>query len=244
MNLRTTILTVGALALILFLASRRTNVSSRTTEDKRIASFVADPAVHTMAMFWRDSSGTPYRNIGNLRSHLEAHGHNVLMAMNGGMFTPKHTPVGLYIEDGKTLSPINTASGRGNFYLKPNGIFYINSEGRPGICVTDSATAALTSPAFATQSGPMLVIDGDIHPTFRQGSTNLNIRNGVGILPDGKALFAISNEAINLYDFARFFQQKGCRQALYLDGFVSRAYLQGQLSSPPDGDFAVMIAVY
>jgi uncharacterized protein YigE (DUF2233 family) len=89
----------------------------------------------------------------------------------------------------------------------------------------------------------MLLIDGAIHPAFRKGSQNLNVRNGVGILPDGKALFAMSKTEINLYDFAEWFQRKGCKNALYLDGSVSRTYLPEKNWTQMDGIFGVMIGV-
>ncbi|MNS90583.1 hypothetical protein D3C72_1246390 [compost metagenome] len=96
---------------------------------------------------------------------------------------------------------------------------------------------------FATQSGPMLVIDGKIHPAFDQTSQNVNIRNGVGILPDGKVLFAMSKSLITFYDFARYFQEKGCKNALYLDGGISKTYLPEQGYTDKTGDFGVIIGV-
>jgi uncharacterized protein YigE (DUF2233 family) len=88
-----------------------------------------------------------------------------------------------------------------------------------------------------------LVIDGEIHKAFNKGSTNLNIRNGVGILPNNKILFAMSKKEINFYDFAEFFKSKGCKNALYLDGFVSRTYCPNQNWMQTDGDFGVIIGV-
>jgi len=43
----------------------------------------------------------------------------------------------------------------------------------------------------------MLVIDGKTHPAFKQGSANLFVRNGVGILPGNKVVFAMSKQPIN-----------------------------------------------
>ncbi len=89
----------------------------------------------------------------------------------------------------------------------------------------------------------MLLIDGELHSKFRKGSKNLHIRNGVGILPDGKIICAMSKEKINFYDFATFFKQQGCQNALYLDGFVSRMYLPEKEWEQMDGDFGVIIGV-
>jgi uncharacterized protein YigE (DUF2233 family) len=96
---------------------------------------------------------------------------------------------------------------------------------------------------YATQSGPMLVIDGEIHTAFKKNSTNLNIRNGVGILPNNQIIFAISKKEINFYDFAEYFKKLGCKNALYLDGFVSRTYLPEKNWKQFDGNFGVIIGV-
>jgi uncharacterized protein YigE (DUF2233 family) len=89
----------------------------------------------------------------------------------------------------------------------------------------------------------MLVIDGNIHPAFNKASANLNIRNGVGILPDNTIVFAMSKAEINFYDFACFFKNLGCKNALYLDGLVSRTYLPEKGWIQEDGDFGVIIGV-
>jgi uncharacterized protein YigE (DUF2233 family) len=96
---------------------------------------------------------------------------------------------------------------------------------------------------YATQSGPMLVIDGQIHPAFKKGSANLNIRNGVGILPNNKVVFAMSKKEVTFYEFANYFKSIGCKNALYLDGLVSRTYLPAKKWTQTDGDFGVIIGV-
>ena len=59
--------------------------------------------------------------------------------------------------------------------------------------------------SFATQSGPMLVIDGDLHPRFLPDSTSRFIRNGVGTSADGsKAIFVISNNTVTFHEFGHF----------------------------------------
>jgi uncharacterized protein YigE (DUF2233 family) len=95
----------------------------------------------------------------------------------------------------------------------------------------------------STQSGLMLIIDGEIHPAFKEGSSSLYVRNGVGILPDNRIVFAMSREAVNFYSFANYFKSLGCRNALYLDGFVSRTYLPEKDWTQLDGNFGVMIGV-
>jgi uncharacterized protein YigE (DUF2233 family) len=121
-------------------------------------------------------------------------------------------------------------------------VFYITEENNPVICVTTAFKNAKNI-KYATQSGPMLVIDGKLHQKLTKGSKNLNIRNGVGVLPNGNLLFAMSKEKINFYDFATFFKDNGCKNALYLDGFVSKTYLPSKNYEQIDGDFGIIIGI-
>ena len=163
--------------------------------------------------------------------------------MNGGMYLKDHSPQGLYIENGRVIKALDTVQKAfGNFYLQPNGVFGIQKNGVA--IIKSSASINLDDLKYATQSGPMLVIDGEIHTAFNDGSKNVHIRNAVGILPDGKLLFALSKEKINFYDLASFFKKQGCKNALYLDGFVSRIYDPKNAVEQMDGSFGVMIGVY
>lgn len=153
------------------------------------------------------------------------------MMMNAGMFHPNGAPVGLFIQNGQEYEPLNTQKGRGNFYLKPNGVFFITEEGQYGVMETEAFRDSLYKNKeqrfqLATQSGPMLLIDGAIHPVFNEGSPNLNIRNGVGVV-GGEVIFVLSKEPINLYDFATIFKTLGCKNALYLDGVISDMKIRG-----------------
>jgi len=237
---------IGIVLLALFPLLAIGNISLRQESPKTgaadISTYVVDPQLQTLGMFWKDKSGNLIKNFQTLQQTLAADKRELVFAMNGGMFKKGLSPQGLYVENGKTFAPLDTVQkGYGNFYLQPNGVFYLTRSKRAVVVQTKKFVFA-DSIQFATQSGPMLVIDGRIHPVFVQGSKNVNIRNGVGILPDGKVLFAISKDRVNLYDFASFFLQKGCTQALYLDGVVSRMYLPAQgWDKPSDIDFGAMI---
>jgi uncharacterized protein YigE (DUF2233 family) len=89
----------------------------------------------------------------------------------------------------------------------------------------------------------MLVTAAQLHPAFKQGSANVHIRNGVGILPDGKVVFAMSKKEVNFYDFASYFKDLSCRNALYLNRLVSRAYVPEKNWIQTDGDFGVITGV-
>ena len=205
-------------------------------------SHVVDIRTQAFQLYWKDDTGQIFGNIQKLKNWLDAKGEKLVFAMNAGMFKSDRSSQGLFIQDHKTLEKLDTASGNGNFYLKPNGVFYTTTGNQAFICKTADFS---NNPEikYATQSGPMLVTDGQIHPAFKEGSINLHLRNGVGILPDGKVLFAMSKEKINLFDFASYFKNAGCRNALYLDGFVSRMYLPEKDWIQMDGDLGVIIGV-
>lgn len=212
-------------------------------EDNSILSFEVNPAVHELKMYLNQADGSNYKSIGALKAALESRGEELIFAMNGGMYMEDLRPLGLYIENGEVLRPLNLrTNANGNFYLQPNGVFYL-TKGQKAEVVSSEHFALADNINYATQSGPMLLIEGEYHPAFNQGSSNLNIRNGVGILPNGNVLFALSKTPINFYDFATFFKERGCRNALYLDGFVSRAYLPSLEWTQVGGNFGVIIGV-
>lgn len=210
--------------------------------DKEILSITIDPKVENVEMYWKDDAGVSLKSIQNLKQYVEQHNQQLLFAMNAGMYNKDLSPKGLYIQNFKTLTPLDTAKGEGNFYLQPNGVFYVNADNSAAIEETKKFHSD-NRIKFATQSGPMLVIDGAINTAFQAHSKNINIRNGVGILPDNKIIFALSKKEINLYNFAKFFQSKACRSALYLDGFVSRAYYPRANWLQSDGNFGAMIGL-
>ena len=173
-------------------------------------------------LFWLGPDGLPYSSLSTL---AEKQGPRLSFAMNAGMYDKGQAPVGLYVEDGREMKGVSTANGAGNFHLKPNGVFYVKGE-RAGVLDTAHYLKARPKPDFATQSGPMLVIDGQIHPKISADGPSLKIRNGVGVRDDGRvAVFAISEHPVTFGAFARLFRDDlGCRNALFLDGSVSSLY--------------------
>lgn len=208
--------------------------------DERFLVFTCKPAA--VQLFWKAEDGHIFRNFDSLDQWLSVkQKQQLVFAMNGGMYMEDNSPLGLYIEKGKMLRKLNKANGRGNFYMKPNGVFYITDKGTAHITTRETFKAAGVK--FATQSGPMVLVDGVINPTLNKGSENVNIRNGVGILPNGDCIFMMSRGLINFYDFALFFKEKGCKYALYLDGAISQTYLPEQSYTYKGGNFGVIIAV-
>ncbi|WFU11039.1 phosphodiester glycosidase family protein [Rhizobium sp. CB3090] len=180
-----------------------------------------DPAKDGIRLYENDRSGKPYGSFRALENDLRQDRIQIRFAMNGGMYRDDQSPVGLYIEEGKQQRAINTNKGWGNFHLLPNGVFYIE-QGRAGIMESKAFVASGIKPIYATQSGPMLVIDGKLHPSFLADSTSFKIRNGVGVSADGKVIFAVSDGAVRFHDFATLFRDDlRCANALFLDGSIS-----------------------
>lgn len=165
-----------------------------------------------------------YGSFRNLDEALGAEGSALSFAMNAGMYHRDLAPVGLYVEDGVEVSKLVTRDGPGNFGLLPNGVFCIGE----GFRVVESRTYKAERPEcrYATQSGPMLVIGGELHPKLLADSDSLYVRNGVGVSEDGqRAVFVISNDEVNFHAFARLFRDElGLPNALYFDGNISRLY--------------------
>jgi uncharacterized protein YigE (DUF2233 family) len=181
-----------------------------------------DLRAYSLRLCWKDEHGQPYAGFDHLPRRLD--GAPIVFAMNGGMYEADLSPLGLYIENGKTLRQANTGNAAGNFYMKPNGVFYVGGQ-EAGILTTDRFLSQKPKAEFATQSGPMLVIDGRIHPRILPNSTSQKMRNGVGIRDSHTVVFAISEEPVTFWEFAHLFRDGlGLRNALFLDGGISSLY--------------------
>lgn len=184
-----------------------------------------DAASADLRLFLRDDQGSVLGQFSRVDSHLKQDGEQLLFAMNAGMYHSDRSPVGHYVEDGQEQMRVIPNAGPGNFGLLPNGVFCIR-EGRADVFETLAFQAAAPDCRYATQSGPMLVIDGDLHPRFLVDSTSSYIRNGVGTSADGqRVVFAISRNTVTFHEFGSLFRDGlNLPNALYFDGKVSRLY--------------------
>ena len=182
-------------------------------------------AEHDIRLFHSDAEGAPFFQFSTLERELDEQGETLIFAMNGGMYHDDRRPVGFFRDQYGDQASVNTNDGPGNFHMKPNGVFWLTRE-RAGVSESQAFIDAAIEPTYATQSGPMLVIDGALHPQLNPEGTSRRRRNGVGVSADGQTVyFAISDAAVTFHEFATLFRdQIGAPNALFLDGQVSRIY--------------------
>ena len=206
-----------------------------------LQSYRVDAQKERIAMYWQDRHGKAWGSLRSLLAGIDGDGR-VQMAMNGGIYDKAYAPLGLYIEKGRQLTPLNRASGGGNFFIRPGGVFYLRGQ-NAGIVSIDKFRP---SPAirYAVQSGPMLIENGKINWRLKPSASSRKLRNGVGITGDGKVVFMLSARETNFYDFACYAQSKlNVRQMLYLDGTISKMYQKGGSVPWQYHPFVTMIAV-
>lgn len=180
-----------------------------------------------LRLFWQDDQGQPLRRLDRLASWLKGQGRTLTFGMNAGMYHADGGPVGLLVVDGRELAPLNLADGQGNFFLKPNGVFFVDGRGAHVVDAVDYP-ASNEGVVLATQSGPLLLKAGQIHPALRPSSASRHVRNGV-CAAGLQATFVISARPVTFHEFASFLRDElHCRNALYLDGAVSSLWSPGQ----------------
>lgn len=203
-----------------------------------------DSRKHELELILAGANGTPLRSFKALETHLGRRASDLLFAMNAGMYDEEGRPIGLYVENGRQRHRLNTRDGEGNFHLKPNGVFSVDVDGKVSITTAEAFASRPPQVRWATQSGPMLVIGGKLHPKFDPNGDSLHIRNGVGACGDGVARFVISEDPVSFGRFARFFRDDlGCPNALYLDGAVSSLWEAG-VRQDAGADLGPMVAIF
>lgn len=220
-----------ALALLAFpsierdAAAAAANSCETTLYDGRSYSICSfDPRHADIRTFLKDEDGAILGGFGALKSMLNARGETLVFAMNGGMYDEQRAPLGLFVERGQRLHAPNLRRGGGNFYLKPNGVFWVTA-GRAGVTETRQFMRERRAVNFATQSGPLLIDAGRINPHIQESGASAKLRNGVGVDESSHVRFVISNEPVTFHEFAHFFRDSlHCRNALYLDGSISALY--------------------
>lgn len=211
-----------AVALAVPVGAKAADCGTGIFEDIPYSVCTVRPDTENLRLFHKAPDGRIYGSFDRIIETLSEDGLTLGIAMNGGMYHEDRSPVGHYVENGREIVPLITTEGPGNFGLLPNGVFCI---GPDGASVRETRAFGKARPRcdYASQSGPMLVIDGALHPRFLPESDSRFIRNGIGVRPDGTVVMAISDRAVNFHRFARLFRDElGTPNALYIDGKVSR----------------------
>lgn len=207
--------------------------------------FVARP--DEVELYWRNPSGERFGTLARVQTFVEGRGRRVRMLMNAGIFEPDGTPTGLLTIGGNVLFPLNERAGRGNFFLSPNGVFFVGEKGAFVRTTAEYARRPGPVPRLAIQSGPILLRSGITHPAFRADSSSRLHRNGVGVRRDGAVIFAITEfeqpRWPNLWEFADFFRALGCEDALFLDGDLSQMVIDPAGPIRPGNHFGAIFAV-
>jgi len=192
-----------------------------------------------------DGRSGPLRSFEALEARLGGEARALRFAMNAGMYDEQGGPIGLYVENGVKRHRLNLRSGPGNFHLQPNGVFAVDDRGRVSIASSKLFSRRSRPVRWATQSGPMLLIGGRLHPRFDADGPSRLVRNGVGVAGSGTAWFAISKEGVSFGRFARLFRDElGCTDALFLDGTVSSLWDPGAGRRDSYSSLGPMIAVF
>jgi uncharacterized protein YigE (DUF2233 family) len=194
-------------------------------EDSPLTHCMADPAIHTVRTALQGADGKVLGSVGALAMSMGEDARRVAFAMNGGMYDDAGRPIGYYVEDGERLQRLNRNPGPGNFHLLPNGVFF-GTDGEWQVMTSeDFAETVEQRPGFATQSGPMLLIDGELHPDISPDGASRKLRNAVGVDDAGKAHFVISEAPLSMGKLARFYRDVlNVENALFLDGTVSQLW--------------------
>ena len=240
-----TLLQTTAALLICSAAAQAVECAASTAAGTPFTTCRVDLKSERLDLFWRDDAGRPYRQFSALRDGLDTQGKRLLFAVNAGMYKPDYSPVGLFVADGREIVPLNHHVGSGNFSQQPNGVFLIDGNSAR-VMTTDDYAREQPKPALATQSGPMLVHDGEITTSavMNPNSTSRKIRNGVCAPAPDAVVFAISDSPVTFYEFAVFFRDTlHCREALYLDGSISSLYAPRLNREDRGSDMGPMLGV-
>lgn len=195
-------------------------------------------------LYLDDERGARIGTFGRLRALLRRRGVELLAATNAGIFEPGFLPTGLHIERGATLRALNLDRGEGNFFTQPNGVFFI-AQGGAAIAESSAFARRGAQALEATQSGPLLLLDGKIPAGISPRSRHRKLRSGVCVIDAQKVALGISRAEVTFHQLARMFAQAlSCRSALYLDGTISGLHAPQLHRADEDrGPFAGIIGV-
>jgi uncharacterized protein YigE (DUF2233 family) len=193
---------------------------SVTFESVALTHCIADSAQHRIAMANLGADKQPFGSLSAFAASVDP--AQVAFAINGGMYGDDLKAIGYYVQNGERLKELNRADGEGNFYMKPNGVFFGTGNKWQVLGSNTFFNTVGDRPQFGTQSGPLLLVDGKLHPEVQDDGPSKAIRNAVGVDASGKAHFVISDAPVSFGQLARYYRDVlKVKNALYLDGAIS-----------------------
>ena len=117
---------------------------------------------YSLQLFWQASNDQSLLTFDTLLSTLPKT-ETLNFAMNAGMYNENYAPIGYTVIKGKEVKSLNLKEGGGNFHLLPNGVMWWDKTGHVQITESHALDEQINNgnaqPWYATQSGPMLVIN-------------------------------------------------------------------------------------
>lgn len=197
-----------------------------------------DLAQDRLELRWTGDEGKPLGGVEGARAWAQAHGRTLEFVTNAGIYDRELRPLGLHIEDGQQRRRLNTVrlpGTVGNFSMQPNGVFYIDQTGHAGVLSTEAWQRQPPLARIASQSGPMLLVEGQVNASFDAASRSTKIRSGVCAPDPRHVVFAISHAPVSFHRFASMLRDTAhCRDALFLDGSLSQIWTRtgGYVGAP------------
>ena len=206
-------------------ASGPSDCKEASFEGVALTHCLADPARHTIDAVYGPAGGAgddsgddsgAYGTLGAFARTVDV--STIAFAMNGGAFRDDLSPRGYLVASGERLSELDRGSGDGNFYMKPNGVFF-GSAGKWQVLSTEAFFSTVRDrPRFGTQSGPMLLVGGELGEAINANGNSRTVRNAVGVDARGRAHFVISGAPISYGQLARYMRDElAVTDALFLD---------------------------
>lgn len=242
---RLKLLTGSVISILLY--SGFTQLTKKNQNPSLIEYEIFNTQSEKLTFLWENpETNQPFSEIRKVCDYYKNKGKKITFITNGGIYDKSYKPAGLYVENGEILKPLNQKDADGNFYLKPNGVFLVTKDNKAEIVESKNYHKSLNV-KHAVQSGPMLLIDGNIHPKFNKNSKHRKHRSGVGIDDRGQVFFVMSkNHPSNrptFYQFAAMFKRLGCKNALFLDGTISLMQENPTGKENQSFKFVTMIAI-
>ena len=180
---------------------------------------------------------------------LRERGERLLLATNGGLFHDG-APIGLHVEDGRAVRPLNLDTAPppghrpGNFYYLPNAVLFQDRSGDVTIRDARRMRGRTEAVRDGLQSGPALLLDGAAHRVARPPNRGVPhaSRSAACVVNPRELLIVFAPDPTTFPQLTRFLAAQGCRDAVFLDANVPGIYAPGHGIDIPESSPRSQIA--